>query len=147
MVLRIYRLLFPRRPLPDILLIHTRQGGADFFLYVMETKNEIMLDESQHRLLMCMRMAKALDKGEIFLDATGPRMCWRMGKEDGPDVVFRSIGEMEGYLEHLLENRWRLGHAVNADRGMARRMAVINERRKARTNGTAMTFPSCINNQ
>lgn len=30
-----------------------------------------MFDENRHRLLMCMRIAKSLGQGEVFLDLTG----------------------------------------------------------------------------
>lgn len=106
-----------------------------------------MLNENQHRLLMCMRMAKALGKGEIYLDATGHKMCWRMEADGRPSIVFHSIGEMEEYLEHLLENRWRSrhNHLGHTGREVKRRMIVVRERQRARTNGVPMMFPSRIN--
>ena len=113
----------------------------------METRNDLLLSETQHRLLMCMRMAKALGKGEVHLDATTHKMCWKLERHDMVSNVFYSIDEMENYLEHLLENRWRLGARGlgNMDPRVKRRLNVIQERHRSRTNGTPMTFPSRIN--
>ena len=113
----------------------------------METANEILLDENQHRLLICHRMAKALGKGEIFLDATGHKMRWRIEKDDRTTNLFYSIEEMELYLERLLENRYKSSRLELSyiDPRVRRRMSVINERHRSRTNGVPMTFHSRIN--
>lgn len=121
------------------------EDGAAFF--AMETKEELCTEETTHRLLMCMRMAKALEKGEIYLDATTSVMFWRLEKEGRTVNTFHSIDEMESYFEHLLENRWRLDgrNLRNMDQRVKRRMMVMNERHDARTNGRPMTFHSRIN--
>lgn len=113
----------------------------------MENLSDIRLDVNQHRLIMCMRMAKAMGKGDIYLDATTHRMCWRMENSGVTTGVFDSIDKMEEYLEHLLENRSRLA----SDRldcmhpAVRRRLGVITERNRSRTNGRSMTFNSRIN--
>lgn len=109
--------------------------------FIMETKNDILLDVNQHRLLMCCRMAKALGKGEVYLNASSHKMYWFMEKDDRITGMFHSIDEMEEYLEHLLENRSRIGLTREVDR----RLSVIKERREHRTNGHAMLFPSRAN--
>lgn len=99
------------------------------------------MDVNQHRLLMCCRMAKALGKGEIYLNATTHKMYLYMEKDDRVTGIFRSMDEMEEYLEHLLENRSRAG----LPKEVARRSSLIHERRAARTNGCTMLLPSRIN--
>lgn len=113
----------------------------------MENLNNIKLDINQHRLIMCMRMAKAMGKGEIYLDATTPKMCWRMEKDGVTTGIFDSIDKMEEYLEHLLENRSRLAadRLDNMHPAVKRRLGVIMERNRSRTNGRSMTFNSRIN--
>lgn len=112
----------------------------------METKNDILLNENQYRLLMCGRIARALGKGEVYLDLTGPKMCWRVGKEDCSNHAFYSIDEMESYLEHLLENRCKLNSNLrNMNSSVKRRVRVIQERNKFQATGNPMTFPSRIN--
>lgn len=112
----------------------------------MKTRNDLLLNETQHRLLMCCRMAKSLGQGEVFLDATTHKMSWHIGREGHPDKVFHSLDEMEEYLEHLLENRQRLScnGLGNMDRNVKRRLTVIHERERSRTNGEPMTFSSKI---
>lgn len=110
----------------------------------METRNELLLNENQHRLLMCMRMAKALGVGEIYLDATTHKMHWRLEKEGHSTRRFYSIEEMETHLEHLLENRSRVG-LTGMTPCMKRRAKVMSERQRSRTNGTPMLFQSRIN--
>ena len=114
----------------------------------MELK-DIMLDENQHRLLMCCRMAQALGQGDIFLDATGYRLCWRMERKGKATNVFYSIDEMECYLEHLLENRWRVGvlGKCATDAEVKRRLDIIKERHSSRTSGERMTLFSRANRQ
>lgn len=109
----------------------------------METRNEILLDENQHRLLMCCRMARALGVGEVYLDATTHKLYWVLEKDGRPVNRFRSMGEMEEHLEHLLENRSRTccNGLGNMDRNVKRRMQVM----KTRTNVTPMLFHSRIN--
>lgn len=99
------------------------------------------MDVNQHRLLMCCRMAKALGKGEIYLNAATHKMYWYMEKDDRITGIFRSMDEMEEYLEHLLENRSRAG----LPKEVARRSTLILKRKDARTNGYAMLLPSRIN--
>lgn len=103
-----------------------------------------MLDENQHRLLMCMRMAKALGGGEIYLDATTHKMHWRLEKNGRTTHCFHSLDEMEAHLEHLLENRSRCGLGIT-DSNIQQRMHALEERRRYRTNGTPMLFHSRIN--
>ena len=103
-----------------------------------------MLDENRHRLLMCMRMAKSLGAGMIYLDATTHRMHWKLEKEGHATRRFHSIDELEAHLEHLLENRSRTGLG-NICRTVKRRAHVISIRESARTNGTPMLFQSRIN--
>ena len=96
---------------------------------------------------MCCRMARALDKGEIFLDVTGS-MRWRLEKDGTTCNIFYSLDEMEQYFEHLIESRFRfskldLGYM---DSRIRRRLSVIKQRHDLRTNGTPMTFSSSINN-
>lgn len=107
----------------------------------METKNDLLLDENQHRLLMCCRMAKVLGKGNIYLNATTHKMHWYMEKGDRITGVFHSISEMEEYLEHLLENRSKIGLTKEFER----RNSVIRGRRNARTKGTPILSSSKIN--
>ena len=106
-----------------------------------------MLNENQHRLLMCCRIAKALDKGEIYLDATGPRMFWRLEKDERTINVFHSIDEMECYLEHLLESRNRTNRPKygTMDSSIKRRTNIIYERHESRMTGKPMLFQSQIN--
>lgn len=113
----------------------------------METKEELMLDENQYRLLMCMRMAKALGLGEIYLDATLHRMHWRMEKDGRVTDVFHSLDEMEVHLERLLENRCRLKPflAKNMSPQLRRRYETVSLRHSYRTNGTPLVFQSRIN--
>ena len=113
----------------------------------METKNELMLGKNQYRLLMCSRMARLLGKGEIYLDATGPKMFWRMKKAGRTSNVFHSIDEMEFYLECLMESRVRLSPGVvkTLKPEVARRRDVIVDRHNHRTNGSPMVFSSRIN--
>lgn len=113
----------------------------------METLNEIKLDVNQHRLLMCMRMAKSLGKGEVYLDATSHKMCWKLEEDDRVSSRFRSIDELERYLEHLLEVRIRIDPKGldNIHPSVRRRMEVVKERKYARTNHVPMTFHSRIN--
>lgn len=115
----------------------------------METLNEIRMDENQSRLLMCMRMAKHLGKGEVYLDATSHKMCWKLEKDDRVSGRFYSIGELESYLEHLLENRSYLAPngLGNMHSSVRRRMKVVKERKYARTNHVPMTFHSRINHR
>lgn len=133
----------PRNP-----SIHTAgQGPVRAFFSEMEPLSEIRLDENQHRLLMCMRMAKALNQGEVYLDATTHRMCWKIERDEQVTGVFYSIDEMETYLERLLEYRYHYGPngLGNMSPPVKRRMNVINERRRAQTNGQPMTFYSKVN--
>lgn len=113
----------------------------------METKNELMLDEDQHRLLMCCRMARALDKGEIFLDATCHKMRWRLEKDGMTCNIFYSLDEMEQHFEHLIECRFRFSRLDIGymDSRIRRRVDIIRKRHELRTNGTPMTFNSSIN--
>ena len=90
---------------------------------------------------MCCRMAKALGKGEIYLNATTHKMYWYMEKDDRVTGVFRSMDEMEEYLEHLLESRNRVGLPKEVER----RSTLILKRKDARTNGCAMLLSSRIN--
>ena len=92
-------------------------------------------------------MAKAMGKGEIYLDATTHRMRWRMEKDGVTTGIFDSIDKMEEYLEHLLENRSRLAsdRLDNIHPAVKRRLGVIMERNCSRTNGRSMTFNSRIN--
>lgn len=115
----------------------------------METLNEIRMDENQYRLLMCMRMAKSLGKGEVYLDATSHKMCWKLEKDDRVSGRFYSIDELESYLEHLLENRSYLAPngLGNMHSSVRRRMKVVKERKYARTNHVPMTFHSRINHR
>lgn len=106
----------------------------------------MMLDENQHRLLMCCRISKALNMGDIYLDATYPKMRWRIERGERPNLHFSSIDEMEEYLEHLLENHSvASGNSCNMDPDVRRRARIVLERKKVRTFGGAMLFPSKIN--
>ena len=107
----------------------------------METMNELLLDVNQHRLLMCCRMAKALDKGEVFLNAATHKMHWCLEKDGRVTNIFHSMEEMESYLEHLLDNRSRIG----ITKEVARRADVVRKRREYRTNGRPMLFSSRTN--
>lgn len=113
----------------------------------METSKEILLDENQFRLLMCCRMAKSLGQGDVFLDATGHKMFWRIDREGKPSLRFDSITEMEGFLEHLLESRCNASsHGLgNMDGSVKRRMSIIRQRNISRTNGTPMMLSSKLN--
>lgn len=126
---------------------HASKGCVRTFILNTVETNEILLDENQHRLLICCRMAKALGKGEVILDATSHKMCWRMERGDAVTGVFHSQDEMEEYLEHLLENRSKLSHnrLGNTHPAVKRRAQVINERRRAALEGDNMSFHSCIN--
>ena len=105
-----------------------------------------MLKENQHRLVMCGRMAKALDKGEIYLDVTGPRMCWRIEKEEKVIHTFHSLDDMEEFLECLLEKKFSMGTSrLNLEPQITRRLNVIHKKRNLRTNGTPMVFRSKVN--
>lgn len=118
---------------------------AGFYLK-METKNDLMLDETQHRLVMCCRMAKALGKGEVFLDLTTPRMCWRIEKNDKVLQTFHSIDDMEEFLENLLEKRYRTNFMRSQlEPQVARRLNVVEIRKNMRTTGAPMTFHSKVN--
>lgn len=110
----------------------------------MENRNELMLDENQHRLLMCGRMAKALDKGEIYLDATGAKMFWRLEKNGRTSNIFHSIDEMEFHLECLLESSVRLNGQKGIGPRMRRRADIVFKRHDNRINGTPMMFHSSI---
>lgn len=107
----------------------------------------MLLDENQHRLLMCCRMAKALEQGDIYLDATGAKMFWKMEKEGRPARTFRSIDEMESYLEHLLENRSRTSptRIRLLEPSVRRRLDIIHARNEYRESGTPLVFNSRIN--
>lgn len=115
----------------------------------MGTLNEIKLDVNQYRLLVCMRMAKSLGKGEVYLDATSHKMCWKLEKDDRVSGRFHSIDDLESYLEHLLENRSYLSPngLGNMHPSVRRRMKVVKEREYARTNHVPMTFHSRINHR
>lgn len=106
-------------------------------------KNDFLLDEFQHRLLMCMRMAKALRVGEVFLDSTTHKLHWVLEKDGRPVNRFQSMDEMEECLEHLLMNRSRTcrNGLGNMDRNVKRRMQIV----QSRTNGTPMLFQSRTN--
>lgn len=124
-----------------------RKEGMSQALFTMGIRNDLLLDVNQHRLLMCARMAKALEKGEVYLDATTHRMRWKLEKDGVVGNVFDSLDEMEDFLEHLLENRYKsdMCGLGNMDRRVKRRMNVIRERHRSRTNAVPMTFPSRIN--
>lgn len=131
---------------PRSIPIHTPAKVGCGSLLSMVTKNEIMFDENQHRLLMCLRMAKSLGQGEVCLDLTTHKPHWRIEKNGVCHERFYSIGDMEEYLEHLLEN------LPNAPQGYCRmssevklRASVVRRRKRFRTNGEPMTFPSRIN--
>lgn len=112
----------------------------------METVKEMMLDENQHRLLMCCRISKALNMGDIYLDATCPKIRWRIERGERPHLHFSSIDKMEEYLERLLENHSvASGNSSNMDPDVRRRSQILLARRKARTIGGEMVFPSRIN--
>ena len=113
----------------------------------MESRNDLMLNENQHRLLMCCRMARALGKGEIHLDATGAKMFWRMEKDGRTLNIFHSINEMESSLEHMLENRFKHENVGNKglDPRLRRRLEIIHTRHKSRTNDRPMVFSSRTN--
>ena len=111
------------------------------YIFIMETRNDILLDVNQHRLLMCCRMAKALGKGDIYLNATSHKKYWYMEKDERITGIFHSIDEMEEFLEHLLENR----STVGLTREISRRSSLVRERRAARTNGRSMLLSSRIN--
>lgn len=121
-------------------------SGRGMHPLIMETKNDLLLNETQHRLLMCCRMAKSLGQGDIFLDATTHKMCWHIEREGHPDKIFHSLDEMEEYLEHLLMNRQRMScnGLGNMDRTVKRRMNVIKIRERNRTTGEPMVFFSKI---
>ena len=122
------------------LLQYKRRTGYGRY-FAMETSNDILLDVDQHRLLMCCRMAKALGKGEIHANTTTHKTYWYMEKDDRVTGVFRSMDEMEEYLEHLLESRNRVGLPKEVER----RSTLILKRKDARTNGCAMLLSSRIN--
>lgn len=113
----------------------------------MKTSNGIRLDEEGYRLLMCHRLAISLGKGDIIPEVTPDGLCWRMEQEGQVTGIFYGIAEMESFLEHLLEERYRTnpGRLGNTDPKVKRRMEVILERQRARTKGEAMTFYSRIN--
>lgn len=105
------------------------------------TRNEIMLDENQHRLLVCHRMAKALGVGEVHPDLTTHRLHWRIEKNGVCRERFYSIEELESYLEHLLENCLKTkGGCGKMHLSVKLRANVISERERSRTNGTPMMF-------
>lgn len=110
----------------------------------MENRNELMLDENQHRLLMCCRIAKALDKGEIYLDATGTKMFWRLEKNDRTSNIFHSIDEMEQHLECLLESAVRLNGRRGLSPSIKRRADIVFKRHDYRSNGVPMMFQSSV---
>lgn len=109
--------------------------------------NILLLDEEQYRLLMCHRMAASLGKGDIFPEVTPGGLCWRMEKDGQVTGIFYGMEEMESYLEHLLEERYRTnpGRLGNTDPKVKRRMEAILERYRARTKGCPMTFQSKVN--
>lgn len=105
-----------------------------------------MLDENQHRLLMCCRMSRALDLGNVYLDATCPKMRWRIERKGRPHLYFSSIDEMEEHLEYLLEHHPRASKGFcNMGAEVKRRGRIVLARKNARTIGGAMVFPSRIN--
>lgn len=139
-------MLYPYRPdAVQSFNTHAGQGSVRVFCK-METLNEIKLDENQYRLLMCMRISKALGQGEVYLDATTHRMCWKIERGEQVTGVFHSIDEMESHLEHLLEHRYHHGPngLGNMSAPVKLRMNTINERRRAQTNGQPMTFYSKV---
>ena len=77
-----------------MLIIATSPVRIFFF---MENLSDIKLDINQYRLIMCMRMAKAMGKGEIYLDATTHRMRWRMENDGVTTGIFDSIDKMEEF--------------------------------------------------
>lgn len=112
----------------------------------MITRNDILLEENQHRLLMCMRMAKSLGVGEVYLNLATHKPFWYIERNGVCHERFYSMEEMESYLEHLLENRWRpCGGLGTMSREVKRRYDILTQRRLSRTNGSPMLFPSSIN--
>ena len=113
----------------------------------MESRNDLMLDENQHRLLMCYRMAKVLSGREIYLDATGLRMFWRLEKNGRTTNIFHSIDDMEHHLECLMESRSRLRPETcsELEPEVIRRLDVVFNRQTSRTKGMPILFSSKIN--
>lgn len=125
--------------------MHIQQGLMQVFVK-MGNNNDLMLKENQHRLVMCGRMARALNKGDIYLDITGPRMRWRIEKEDKVTHTFHSLDDMEEFLEYLLEKAFDRGSGrLNLEPQVIRRLNVIHAKRNFRTNGTPMVFRSKVN--
>lgn len=107
-------------------------------------KEELMTEENRHRIVICHRMASALELGEVYLDLAGHRMGWRIEKEGRPDKYFETLDEMEHYLEGLLENRCRVSKPVLHD-SVRRRMDYLSAKKASQVSDRPILLRSKIN--
>lgn len=123
-----------------------KDGGIDaFFCFTIENKNmkdnSFLLNEEQHRLLMCVRIAHALDLGEVVIDLTTHHTLFTIEKGDIRTYTFRSIEALEAFLEQTLEKKFE---SKNRNMQIFIRSKVISIRNKSMRTGEKMILKSRV---
>lgn len=98
-----------------------------------------------HRIVMCQRMCRSLELGEIFLDLTSHKTKWSIRKNDEVRNTFHSLDEMEDYMEELMSRRFSIANLGNMSFPLKLRMNTIHARAKAEKTGLPVTFASRSN--
>ena len=128
----------------SLALHYSIRGGGCIYLKNMEKVDVSFLQEEQYRILMCHRIAKTLDLGKIVVDLTTHKCRWFLEKHGEVKEVFRSLDEMESYLEKTFEKK-RISPRKRMNSAMQRRANIIAERRLAEEENRPMIFSSRIN--
>lgn len=120
-----------------------KDTDIDAFCFTIKKKkmkdNSFLLNEEQHRLLMCVRIAHALDLGEVVIDLTTHHILFTLEKKDIRTYTFRSIEALEAFLEQTLEKKFE---SRNRNLQISIRSEVISIRNESMRTGEKMILRS-----